>query len=90
MFYIFHETQPFFLDPIYWWISLIVCFFIDIDFLVPKMIQGFVLNFSLYLLIFWKRVDLMSKEFIALRKLKNNLGVISIALLRSSLLRSAY
>ena len=40
-------------------------FLTEIDFCIPNVIQGFVLNISLYLLIFVKGVYLLSKEFIA-------------------------
>ena len=44
-------------------------FLTEIDFCIPNEIQGFVLNLSFYLLIFLKGAYLLSKEFMALRKL---------------------
>ena len=41
----------------------------EIDFYIPNVIQGFVLNLSLYLLLLLKGACLLSENFIALRKL---------------------
>ena len=52
MFHIFHEIQPLFVDSFYWSISLIV-FLFEINFWTPDVIQGFVLNSSLYYFFKW-------------------------------------